>query len=110
MADEAKPEDKLKDSTASLVDAARASINTSNTMTREERAEACDVERFDLYRREVEQFLRIREEAHKAYLEELAHVRSHRNTMEVIAQENAKSVASIAESLQVIAKAVVESA
>lgn len=72
------------------------------------RAEAREIARLELHQREADQLFRIRQESHAAHLEDVASVIAHRTCMETIAISNELHIASIATSLQVIAKMIVD--
>lgn len=110
MTEQDKPETIPEQARQALAGLAKAAHDIERELTAADRQEAREDERLSLYRREAEQALIVRAEQHEAHLRDVAHLQAHREQVEEIARENTKSLASIAESLQTIAKAILEEA
>ncbi|HXH95253.1 MAG TPA: hypothetical protein VNN25_27005 [Thermoanaerobaculia bacterium] len=83
-------------------------LEQARQLTVLDRHDAREDKRISLMERDVEQVLRIREEQHQAWMQDVRHTKKHREEMQAIARDHAKSLASIAESLGTMAKAVAE--
>jgi hypothetical protein len=97
----------IKGSLTVLIEAA---ADLGKAVTAQNRIEAREIKRLDLMERDVEQCLRIREEQHEIWKQDVAHNQAYRERIEEIARDQAKSMASIAESLGTIAKTILEEA